>query len=133
MRILLATEQPELRIALVLYLSEEPGMTVIGTASEAASLRALLMTARPELVLLDWALPGHPPASLVAEAKSLDPHSQVIVLGKDLDVKQAALAAGADAFVLKGDPPGLLLAAIRQARSERVALTVLEPIAAKGE
>ena len=101
MRILLATEQPELRLALGLFLSEEPGMTIVGSASEAASLRSLLITARPELVLLDWDLPGHPPASLVAEAKSLNPHPHVIVVGKELDAKQAALAAGADAFVLK--------------------------------
>ena len=118
MRILLATEQPELRLALGLFLSEEPGMTIVGSASEAASLRSLLITARPELVLLDWDLPGHPPASLVAEAKSLNPHLQVIVLGKDPDVKHAVLASGADAFFVKGDSPKPLLTAIRMARSQ---------------
>ncbi len=121
MDILLAIMQLDLRVALEILLREEPGTNVVGTASDAASLRALLQACRPELVLLDWGLPGHPPASLLAEARSLAPRPQVIVLGRDLDVKPAALAAGADAFVLKGDSPRHLLTAIRQARPQRVA------------
>jgi len=125
--VLLAIMQLDLRVALEILLREEPGTNVVGTASEAASLRALLQTARPDLVLLDWDLPGHPPASLLAEARSLAPRPQVIVLGRDLDVKPAALAAGADAFVLKGDSPGQLLAAIRQARLQQAAAIEKQP------
>ena len=119
MHTLIAAKQADLRLAIDLYLAEEPGVTVVGTASEAPSLRALLRTSRPDLVLLDWELPGHPPASLLAEIKRLDCHPQVIVLGKKTALKPAVLAAGADAFVLKGDPPGQLLAAVRQAQSRR--------------
>ena len=86
---------------------------------DAASLRALLQTSRTDLVLLDWDLLGHPLADLVAEARSLASRPQVIVLGGDFTAKPAALAAGADAFVLKGDPPRYLLAAVQQARSRR--------------
>ena len=118
MEIVLASAQFDLRVALEILLREEPGTDVVGTASGAASLRALLQASRPELVLLDWDLPGHPPASLVAEAKSLNPLIQVIVLGKDPDLKQVALASGADAFIVKGDPPRPLLTAIRMTRSQ---------------
>ena len=119
MQLLVATEQADLRLAIELYLTEEPGVTIIGTVGEAPSLRALLRTSRPDLVLLDWDLPGHPPASLLAETKSLDCHPQVIVLGRELELKPVVLAAGADAFVLKGDPPRQLLAAVRRAQSRR--------------
>ena len=119
MQILLATKQADLRLAIELYLTEEPGMDIVGTVSEAASLRARLQASRPDLVLLDWDLPGHPPADLVTEAKSLPPGPQVIVLGRDFDTKPAARAAGADAFVLKGDPPRQLLAAVRRVRPRR--------------
>ncbi len=118
MHILVATKQTDLRLAIELYLTEEPGIDIVGTASEAASLRALLQVSHPDLVLLDWELPGHPPADLVAEAKSVS-SCQVIVLGRDLDIKSAALTAGADDFVLKGDSPRHLLIAIRQARSRQ--------------
>jgi len=120
MRVLLAIEPTDLRLALELYLSEEPGVTITGTASEAASLRAVLPTTLPDLLILDWALPGHPPASLVAEAKSAGFRPQVIVIGKDLEAKQAALAAGADAFVMTGDSPEQLLTAVRRVRTERI-------------
>ena len=133
MDILLASAQADLRLALEILLHEEPGMDVVGTASGAASLRALLRASRPDLVLLDWALPGHPPASLLAEAKSPDPRRQVIVLGQDPGVRQAALAAGADAFVLKGDRPDLLLTAIRLAQSQRAATEEKNSTEPKGE
>lgn len=133
MDVLVATKQADLRLAIELYISEEPGIHVVGTTSEAASLRALLQASSPDLVLLDWELPGHPPASLLAEAKSLNPRPQVIVLGQDLNAKQAALAAGADAFVLKGDSPTHLLTVIQQARSRQAAAREKEPTEMKGE
>jgi DNA-binding NarL/FixJ family response regulator len=127
MLILVATKQADLRLAIELYLVEEPGLEIVGTAREAASLRALPQASRQDLVLLDWELPGHPPASLLAEARSLNPRPQVIVLGNDLDAKQAALAAGAGFFVLKGDPCRHLLAAVRQAQSRRALATAKNP------
>lgn len=133
MDIVLASRQSDLRVALEILLREEPGTDVIGTASSAASLRALVQTSLPDLVLLDWELPGHPPANLLAEARSLNPRPQVIVLGQDLNAKQAALAAGADAFVLKGDSPTHLLTVIQQARSRQAAAREKEPTEMKGE
>ena len=60
MEIVLASAQLDLRLALEILLREEPGTRVVGTASEAASLRSLLQASRPDMVLLDWDLPGHP-------------------------------------------------------------------------
>jgi DNA-binding NarL/FixJ family response regulator len=133
MQIVVASAQLDLIVALGILLREEPGAHVVGTASEAASLRALLHTSRPEMVLLDWDLPGHPPASLVAEAKRLSPHLQVLVLGKDTGLKQAALASGADAFFVMGDAPRPLLTAIRQAQAARATAANQTPKETKGE
>ena len=96
MDIVLATVQLDLRMALQILLREEPGVHVVGTASSGASLRALLQTSRPDMVLFDWDLPDLFPADLVAEAKSLAPSPRIIVLGRDLDVKPTALVADAD-------------------------------------
>lgn len=132
MDILLASMQLDLRVALEILLREEPGADIVGTASNAASLRALLRASRPDLVVLDWDLPGHPPADLVAEAKGLASRPQVIVLGPDVNAEPAALAAGSDAFILKGDPPRHLVTAVRQAQSRRAPATE-KPIERKGE
>jgi DNA-binding NarL/FixJ family response regulator len=118
MDIVLATVQLDLRMALQILLREEPGVRVVGTASSSACLRALFQASQPDMVLFDWDLPDLSPVDLVAEAKSLA-RCQVIVLGRDLDIKPVALMAGADAFVLRGDPNGHLLIAIRQARSRQ--------------
>ncbi len=117
MKIVLASAQLDLRLALGILLREEPGADVVGTASEAASVSSLLRSSRPDLVLLDWDLPGYSPSLLLARAKRARCNTQVIVLGRDEGVRQEALAAGADAFVLLGDSPDYLLAAIRQSQA----------------
>jgi DNA-binding NarL/FixJ family response regulator len=132
MRVLVAAKESDLRLAIELYLDEEPGVTIVGTASEAPSLRALVRTTRPDLVLLDWELPGHAPTSLLAEIRKNECPPQIIVLGKEVELKPTILAADADAFVLKGDPPRQLSDAIRQARLRR-ASAEQSSIETKGE
>ena len=124
MKIVLASAQLDLRLALEILLREEPGTDIVGTASEAASLRGLLQSSRPDLVILDWDLPGYyAPIPLLAEIKRPRRSPQIIVLGSDEGNRQEALAAGADAFVLSGDLPGDLLAAIRQSHARHKADT----------
>jgi DNA-binding NarL/FixJ family response regulator len=130
---LLATARSDLRFALEVLLREEPGIAVVGTATGTEGLLALMKSTSPDLVVLDWNLPGRPPADLIAAARVLDDPPYIIVLGKDSASRQAAQDAGADAFVLRGDPPGELLAAIRHSRSLRTAPSRHFPTKAKGE
>jgi DNA-binding NarL/FixJ family response regulator len=118
MDIVLASQKHDLRLALELLLREEPGAYVVGTASHAEALLALIRTACPDLVLLDWDLPGQPLTEVLAQVRSADYVPKIIVLSQDVDAEEWALAAGADAFVVKGDPPKQLLAAFRQVRSQ---------------
>jgi DNA-binding NarL/FixJ family response regulator len=125
MRILLADDQPKLRLGLRLLVEQEPGFKVVGEAADAKSLLAQVKTTWPDLVLLDWELPGlwttapaTPPAaargSQVAVLRALAPSLKVIALsGRPEEAQQIALAAGVDAFVSKGDPPERLLVALR--------------------
>ena len=116
MNVVLAMRHAQARLALELALSVEPGVTIVGEASETEGLLALARTARPDLVVLEWGLPGRPAPDVLAEAHALAQLLRFVVLGRDLRLKQPALRAGACAFVLVGDPPELLLAAVRQAR-----------------
>jgi DNA-binding NarL/FixJ family response regulator len=118
MDIVLASQKHDLRLALEMLFREEPGAAVVGTASESEGLLALIHSTRPNLVLLDWDLPGQPPAEVLAEIKSAARAPKIFILGRDADVEEAALAAGADVFVLIGDPPGQLLAASRQVSAQ---------------
>jgi DNA-binding NarL/FixJ family response regulator len=64
-------------------------------------------------VLLDWELPGLQAAnSLLPALRALCPRLSVIALSGKPEARRAALAAGADGFVSKGDPPERLMAAV---------------------
>jgi DNA-binding NarL/FixJ family response regulator len=113
MRVLLADDQSKVRSALRLLLRQEPELSVVGEAVEVESLLAQTETARPDLVLLDWELPGLSTVDLLPALRALCPRLQVIVLSGRPEARRAALAAGADAFVSKGDPPERLLKTLR--------------------
>jgi DNA-binding NarL/FixJ family response regulator len=120
MRVFLADDQPKVRSALRLLLEQEPGLCVVGEAAEAEDVLAQLKATRPDLMLLDWELPGLSPANSVRSGKQLlsvlhvfYPNLRVIALSGRPEACQAALAAGVDAFVSKGDPPERLLATLR--------------------
>jgi DNA-binding NarL/FixJ family response regulator len=117
MRLLLADDQSEVRLALEMLLKQEPGVTVAGTVSEAESLLALVRTTRPDLVLLDWELPGQQPIiDIIPTLHTLDVRPKIIALSSHPEAERPALAAGVDAFVSKSDPPDRLLAVFRRLR-----------------
>ncbi|MHB1417542.1 MAG: response regulator [Chloroflexota bacterium] len=121
MRILLADDQLEVRSALFLLLDQEPDISVVGEASEASGLLSQLQTADPDLVLLDWELPGlHGKDAATTAGNGLwkglcsqNPRPLLVALSGRPEARRAAVAAGADGFVSKGDPPEELLRTLR--------------------
>jgi two-component system phosphate regulon response regulator PhoB len=112
MRILLADEQRKVRFALRVLLERHSGHQVIAEATDADGLLAQVEVACPDVVLLSWELPGNSDQDLIAKLRCHCPGTTVIALSGRLSAHQAALAAGADAFVSKGKPPEQLMAAI---------------------
>ncbi len=112
MRVLLADDQSKVRSALRLLLEQEPELSVVDEATDADELLAQAGTAYPDIVLLDWELPGTPRHDLLSALRARCPHLKVIALSGRPEARGAALTAGADAFVSKGDPPERLLAAV---------------------
>ncbi len=115
-RILLADDQPVLCSALRLLLEQEPGLDIVGEASDAHSLLLSTISIQPDLVLLDWELPGIAAATLLYLLHTQLPQLQVIALSSRPEAHQAALDAGVAAFVSKGDPPERLLHTIEEVR-----------------
>jgi DNA-binding NarL/FixJ family response regulator len=118
MHILLADDQAEVRSALRLLLEQEPGIAVVGEAAEAGMLLTQEAACLPDLVFLDWELPGSQATKLLRVLRSRS-HLIVIALSGRPEARQAALDAGADAFVSKGDPPEQLLATLYAVITER--------------
>jgi DNA-binding NarL/FixJ family response regulator len=113
--ILIADDQPQVRRALRLLLEQELEATVVGEAADVGSLLAQVAAGCPDLLLLDWGLPGMAAQDLLVALREACPALAVIVLSGQPEVGEDALAAGADAFVSKADPPEQLLAAVRSA------------------
>ena len=67
----------------------------------------------PDLLLLDWGLGGSRVVKLLAALRKVCPDMAMIVLSGLPEVRRAALAAGANAFVNKTDPPEQLMAVIQ--------------------
>ena len=87
-------------------------MCVVGESAAAEALPAQEEAIQPDLVLLDWELPGPRAADLLPALRSRCRHVIVIALSGRPEARQEALAAGADAFVSKGEPPERLLAVV---------------------
>jgi DNA-binding NarL/FixJ family response regulator len=111
MRVLVADDQSKVRSALRLLLHHEPDIDVLGEAVDATGLLDWVRATCPDLVLLDWELPGFSP-HLLANLRELCPSLAVIALSGQPEARREALSAGVDDFVSKGDPPERLLAAI---------------------
>ncbi len=124
LRVLLADDQAGLRSAIRLLLEEDPEVEVIGEVVEAKTLLAKAESTRPHLLLLDWELPGLKAMGgvrqLLGTLHNRYPHLHVIVLSGQPDAGNNALAAGADYFVSKADPPDSLLAVLHRAKRERL-------------
>ncbi len=108
MRVLLADDQAEVRSALRLIVEQLVGYEVVGEAADAPALLAACKELRPEIVLLDWELPGASPEAL-AELRRMLPGAPVVALSARPHMDAEARAGGADAFVCKGDPPRKLI------------------------
>jgi DNA-binding NarL/FixJ family response regulator len=110
--ILLADDQPQVRSALRLLFEQQPDLCVLGEAVDAQGILDWLSATCPDAVLLDWELPGLHGGNALATLRARRPHLKLIALSGRPEARDAALAAGMDAFVSKGDPPEELLSAV---------------------
>jgi two-component system invasion response regulator UvrY len=115
-RVLIVDDDDRFRWRLGQFLSTVPHMQVIG---EAATGQEALVTARelkPDLVLMDVRMPGMNGVSATRRLKEEIPETRIIVLSVyDLqEYRDAALASGASAYVIKKSLIDELVPAIRQ-------------------
>jgi len=104
-RVYLADARPEERSALRLVLLDLK-MEVIGEAADWATTLAEAPTRRTDILLVDWELLPDSSGGALADLRKACPAALVVVLISHLDARaQAALSAGADAFISKSETP----------------------------
>ncbi|HUE98790.1 MAG TPA: response regulator [Anaerolineales bacterium] len=104
-RVYVADAKPEERSALRLVLLDLK-MEVVGEAADWVTTLSQAPISRMEMLLIDWDLLPDSPASALGKLRAACPEAVVIILISYLDARQqAALSAGADAFISKGEMP----------------------------
>jgi DNA-binding NarL/FixJ family response regulator len=114
-RILLADDQERVRYGLRVLLRQQPRWNVIGEAENAQDLLALTEVLKPDLLLVDWDLPGMEIEALLSSLRTNRESLPVVVISGRLDVEDDAADAGATAFYNKTDPADQLIESIHSA------------------
>lgn len=115
-RVYLADAKSEERSALRLLL-QDLKMEVVGEASDWATTLATVPTTRLDMLLVEWdLLPVNQGLQALTSLRQACPFAIVVVLISHLDSRQqAALSAGADAFISKNEAPERLAERLRLA------------------
>jgi len=111
-RVLLADDQALFREALRILLEARPEVEVVGEAGNGAEALDRAAALGPDVVLMDLHMPVLDGVQATQLIKQQWPAVTVIALTMYGVEQSAALAAGADAFLLKGGAPERLLAAL---------------------
>ena len=115
-RVLIADDQALIRAGLRVILDHQPGIEVIGEASDGRQAVALARQLQPDVCLFDIRMPemdGIEATRILAGPQAEAPFAVVMITTYDLDeYVYNALRAGARGFVLKDAGPELLSQAI---------------------
>jgi CheY-like chemotaxis protein len=125
LRIIVADDQWEVCSALQLLLSHETSTLIVGQAQSAQELLTCLEQTSPDMVLLDWELPGldtpraraqsspdKVPLVTIANLQRQFPGVKFVALSCRLEARSEAMAGKLDAFISKVDPPEIVLKTI---------------------
>jgi DNA-binding NarL/FixJ family response regulator len=111
-RVLIVDDNARARDGLRALLATCPEITVVGEAVNGQDAVRQVMACRPDAVLMDLHMPVLDGVQATRLIKQQWPAVTVIVLTIYAVEQTAALAAGADAFLIKGGAPERLLAAL---------------------
>ncbi|MBV9172061.1 MAG: response regulator transcription factor [Chloroflexi bacterium] len=111
-RVLIADDRARARRALAAVLAVHPSIQVVGEAADGAEAVAEVNRLQPDAVVMDLLMPHLDGIAATVQIKNRWPLIRVVAHSLYLDSSEAALAAGADAFVPKGAPVHDLVAAL---------------------
>jgi DNA-binding NarL/FixJ family response regulator len=113
-RILIADDHEVVRAGLRKILEAQPGWEVAGEASDGREAVAKALELKPDIAVLDYALPLVNGIEATRQIRARLPHTEVLIFtmhDNEMLIRDL-LAAGARGFLLKSDAKRFLLAAI---------------------
>src|SRR5512132_1930705 len=118
-RILLADDHAVVRQGFKALLGAQPDMEIVGEAANGREAVELAEQGKPDIVVMDVAMPELNGIEATRRLLASLPHTRVIALSmhKDSVYVREVLRAGARGYLLKDSPPADLLSAIRSVAS----------------
>ena len=110
LRVLIVDDQPRARKSLKALLSTWPQAGEIHEAAGGRQAVQLVRRLQPDVVVMDVVMPEVDGLQATVQIKALWPQVRIVVLSMYLEYRDQAFAAGADAFIGKGEPADRLLA-----------------------
>lgn len=123
MKILLADDHLLFREGIKLLLSMQPRVEIVAELSELSSLIERVQQTAPDLLILDYHMPGGETSALIGHCKQRFEGIKIIALtgSRSGTILKQLEQAGADAVLLKDTPPQELLSTIQQvAQGKRI-------------
>jgi len=115
-RVLLADDAPVVRRGVADLLDEIQGVEIVAQTEDAPQTTSAIMEHHPDVVVLDFRMPGGGGLAVLEAIKNVDPHPVVIVLTNypEPAYRASCLAAGADYFLDKSTQFNLVADIVRE-------------------
>ena len=112
--IFLAESENHVLKALRLTLENQANFEITGEANHPESLLAQVCQQPPDMILLDWNMPGIQPQRLLQTLRKYCPHTLILATSVKPEQEKNALELGVDAFLSKQSPPDQFLNTLLQ-------------------
>jgi DNA-binding NarL/FixJ family response regulator len=115
-RVLIADDHPLFRQGIQALFLLEPGIEIVGEAVDGNDAISKVKLHRPDVALIDAAMPGISSFEAAHAIRRCSPETRVLFLSlyDDDDCLRLAMEAGASGYLLKNSPPAQIVAAVRQ-------------------
>lgn len=124
-RIFLLEDHPMMRHGIKHLLEDEPGFSICGEADNVHEALEKVQVLLPDLVIADLTLEGHSGLEFIKEARRRLPDLSVLVysMHEEHYYAERVLTAGGRGYLMKSNPPSLLVEAVIKVLSGAVYLS----------
>ncbi len=124
-KIIVADDHPIVRQGLIQMIAQEPDLSVVGEASDAAQALKLIAERKPDLAIVDLSFKEGNGLDLIKEIAAMYPRVRVLVvsLHDERLYAERSLRAGARGYVMKTEATDDMMFAVREVLAGRVYLS----------
>ena len=117
-RVLVVDDAANLRELLTILLEVEDDFEVVGSAADGRQAIEAAATLHPDVILLDLAMPVMDGLQALPELRACVPQARIVIFSgfEHQALAEAALQAGADAYIEKGTSVTQLVSQLRELR-----------------